>query len=116
MKSIFITGTEGFVGKHLKEALAQRADFQLFCPTMAELDLTQSQAVSQWLNTTKPDIIIHTATSQTIGKGYATDVCEQNLRMFFNLTRHRPPCCVLYTLCSGSSYNRENWIEGMPED
>ena len=116
MKKILLTGSEGFVGRNLEESLAQRSDFRLCCPRQADVDLTASSAVAQCIEKFKPDLIIHSATSNTVGKGYGLDVCEQNLRMFFNLLRHRPSGCLIYTLCSGSSYNRENWVENMSED
>lgn len=116
MKKILLTGSEGFVGRSLQEALQKRPDFSLFCPKQAEVNLTVSSEVAEYVKSCQPDIIIHSATSNTVGKGYESDVCEQNLRMFFNLLRYRSQECVLYTLCSGSSYNRENWIENMSED
>lgn len=116
MKRILLTGGEGFVGRNLRESLARRPDLTLFTPGQAELDLTDSSQVAACLAATQPDLIIHSATSNTVGKGYDSDVCEQNLRMFFNLVRHRPAGTVLYTLCSGSSYNRDNWVEDMRED
>lgn len=116
MKKIMITGTEGFVGKHLREFFAQNPAYTLHCPGQADLDLTSTPAVADYLAQCQPDIIIHSATSNTQGKGYASDVCEQNLRMFFNLERQRPAHCTLYSLCSGSSYNRADWQENMSED
>lgn len=116
MKKILLTGSDGFVGRNLAEYLSQRTDFSVFCPRQSDLDLTISSDVAQYIKGFQPDLIIHSATSNTIGKTYDTDVCEQNLRMFFNLLRYRPAGCLIYTLCSGSSYNRENWIEKMPEE
>ena len=116
MKKILISGTDGFIGRHLEETMAKRADFQLLCPRLLILNLTKTTEVANYLETHRPDIIIHSATANTVGKGYESDVCEQNLRMFFNLVHHRPKGSILYTLCSGSSYNRENWVENMSED
>lgn len=116
MKKILLTGSEGFIGKNLRDALKKRIDFQLSCPKLSEVDLTNSLEVAQCLESFQPDVIIHSATSNTVGKGYNSDVCEQNLRMFFNLLQHRPNGCMIYSLCSGSSYNRENWTEKMEED
>lgn len=116
MKKILLTGSDGFVGRNLAEYLSLRTDFSVFCPRQSDLDLTISSDVAQCIEGFQPDLIIHSATSNTIGKTYDTDVCEQNLRMFFNLLRYRPAGCLIYTLCSGSSYNRENWIEKMPEE
>jgi UDP-glucose 4-epimerase len=116
MKKILLTGSEGFIGRNLQESLAKRTDFQLFCPKQAEFNLTDSLDVAQCIESFQPDVIIHSATSNTVGKDYNADVCEQNLRMFFNLLRHRQNDCIIYSLCSGSSYNRENWVEKMEED
>lgn len=116
MKKILLTGAEGFVGRNLLEALSRRSDFVLRAPLQHEVDLTNSNEVAQCIETFQPDLIIHSATSNTVGKGYDTDVCEQNLRMFFNLLRYRPQGCLIYTLCSGSSYNRDSWIPKMPEE
>lgn len=116
MKKILLTGSEGFVGRHLCESLANRADFQLSCPKQLEVNLTNSLEVAHYIESFQPDVIIHSATSNTVGKDYNSDVCEQNLRMFFNLLRHRPNDCAIYSLCSGSSYNRENWQEKMEEE
>ncbi len=116
MKKILLTGSEGFVGKHLVDFFSQKDGFTLHAPKLQEWNLTSSDDVSDYLRATQPDIIIHSATSNTQGKGYADDVCEQNLRMFFNLLRYRKEGCVIYTLCSGSSYAREHWVEDMSED
>lgn len=116
MTRILLTGGEGFVGRNLRETLARRDDFELYSPGQFDLDLTNSDQVTACIDTCCPNLIIHSATSNTQGKDYDADVCEQNLRMFFNLLRYRPPGCVIYTLCSGSSYNREDWVENMTED
>lgn len=116
MKNILITGSEGFVGRNLLETLAHRSDFTLSGSRQDDLDLTDSNQVKEYIKILQPNIIIHSATSNTMGKAYESDVCEQNLRMIFNLLRHRPPGCLIYTLCSGSSYNRESWTDNMTED
>jgi UDP-glucose 4-epimerase len=116
MKKILLTGSEGFVGRNLLETLSHRDDFVLCAPRQSEINLTDSNDVAQCIEAFQPDLIIHSATSNTVGKGYDADVCEQNLRMFFNLLRYRPQGCLFYTLCSGSSYNRESWIPKMSED
>jgi GDP-L-fucose synthase len=116
MKKILLTGSEGFVGQHLSEYFSQQSEVQLFTPGQHDIDLTNSQAVAEYVTRCQPDIIIHSATSNTQGKGYENDVCEQNLRMFFNLYRYKSDQCVMYTLCSGSSYDRAHWVENMSED
>lgn len=116
MKKILLTGSEGFVGRNLLESLALRGEFVLCSPKQSEVDLTDSAQVARCIEIFQPELIIHSATSNTIGKGYDSNVCELNLRMFFNLLRFRPSGCLLYSLCSGSSYDRDNWTESMPEE
>ena len=113
---ILLTGSQGFIGKNLTEFIQKFTNFTLFCPTESDVDLTNSDAVQKCIDKYAPTIIIHSATGNVAGKSYTENVCEQNLRMYFNLLRYRPPGCVLYSLCSGSSYNRDNWIEDMSED
>lgn len=116
VKKILLTGSEGFVGRNLKEFLERDSRYWLCCPKQAEINLTVTSEVAACVGAVRPEIIIHSATSNTLGKDYEHDVCEQNLRMFFNLVRYRPAGCVIYTLCSGSSYNRNNWVPNMSED
>ena len=60
--NIFITGSNGFVGSHLKEYLGKNyANYTLFAPSSRELDLADEAAVDKYILSNKIDIIIHLA-------------------------------------------------------
>ena len=112
--NILITGAEGFVGKNLVENF-QRDAYSVLHPSVQELDLTCSQSVSSYLNDHAVDVIVHSATTLRRGTDYPDDVCENNLRMFFNLVRAKRPSTKLINFGSGSEYSRKYWHAKMPE-
>ncbi|HBA60788.1 MAG TPA: epimerase [Elusimicrobia bacterium] len=113
--SILITGAEGFVGRNLAE-LFLKNNYPVLAPKLAELDLTDAEAVKAYLSKNPVEAIVHSATVLMQNKAYPTDTCEKNLRMFFNLLRHKAPGAKLITLGSGSEYDRRHWQKKMRED
>jgi len=113
--SVLITGTDGFVGSHLIELFPANLG-QLYSPSYKELDLTDSHSVSQYLIDKDIHYCIHSATTPRFQTTYPPDVCEQNLRMFFNLVRYLPSKCRIVNLGSGSEYSRSLWRNNMRED
>lgn len=113
--SVLITGTEGFVGKHLAEMF--RADkHDILAPTRAEIDLTNDLAVADYFKRNPVDVIVHCATTLRTGTSYPPNTCENNLRMFFNLQRQLTPGMKLINLGSGSEYCRRHWHRKMTEE
>jgi len=113
--SVLITGTEGFVGKHLAEMF--RADKQdILAPTRAEIDLTNDLAVEAYFKRNPIEAIIHCATTLRTGTSYPPNTCENNLRMFFTLQRQLTPGMKLINLGSGSEYCRRYWHRKMTEE
>lgn len=55
MKKILLTGSEGFVGRNLHEALSRRDDFVLCAPRQSEINLTDSNDVAQCIEAFQPD-------------------------------------------------------------
>jgi GDP-L-fucose synthase len=112
--SVLITGTEGFVGKHLTEMF--RANKQdILAPTRAEIDLTNDLAVESYFKHNPIEAIVHCATTLRTGTSYPPNTCENNLRMFFNLQRQLTPGMKLINLGSGSEYCRRYWYRKMTE-
>lgn len=84
---VFITGGTGFIGRNLKEQL--NGVYEIYAPTSSELDLLNSDSVSNYLKANKFDVVIHAATwnaTRTSTKDL-TKVFRNNLLMFFNLAR-----------------------------
>ena len=60
--NIFITGSNGFIGSHLKEYLNKiYSNYILFTPSSKELNLLDEVAVENYILLNKIDIIIHLA-------------------------------------------------------
>ena len=114
--NILITGSDGFVGKNLKEFFEKNKNYKIFVPTINELNLTDSFSVRDFFFINSIECIIHSATTPTKNKQYPEDVCESNLKMFFNIIRYKNNNTRLINLGSGSEYSRENWIPQMKEE
>ncbi len=56
---VMISGGSGLVGRNIRERLGQ--GFDVFAPARMELDLFNSRAVASYIQSRKPDVIIHCA-------------------------------------------------------
>jgi dTDP-4-dehydrorhamnose reductase len=93
---VLVTGASGFVGRALAESLS--ADFEVFAPTHAELELTDGEAVDSYLRSHSVDAIVHGAFKP--GHRNAVDptgLVEANTRMYLNLTRREERCTTSAT-------------------
>jgi GDP-L-fucose synthase len=101
-----ITGTNGFIGRNLKEAFQDK--FELDCPKRQQLDLLDSEAVYAHLGKSRPDAVVHCAVNITS--------VEQNLKMHFALER----CSGFFgkMICVGSAaeYDMRHYVPRMTED
>jgi len=111
--NILITGSDGFVGKNLKEYFQTTTTHIVKSPSYKVLDLRDSVKVKNYLSKNKFDIIIHSATVLQNDKTYIDNVCEENLRMFFNIYQFKNKKTILINLGSGSEFNRDDWIPKM---
>jgi GDP-L-fucose synthase len=59
MKKILITGSRGFLGKHLVKRLKE--DYELLTPSSSELNVKDWEELYGYIGTTTPDTIIHLA-------------------------------------------------------
>ncbi|KKU76040.1 MAG: NAD-dependent epimerase/dehydratase, partial [Candidatus Wolfebacteria bacterium GW2011_GWA1_47_6] len=91
-------------------------NYVVFAPLRNELNLIDDDAVGVFLKKNNIDVIIHSATTSLSGKTYPLEVCEHNLRMFFNLQKHMTPAIKLINLGSGSEYGRSHWHKKMAEE
>lgn len=116
--NIFITGSGGFVGSHLKEYLGKNyANYTLFAPSSRELDLADEAAVDTYILSNKIDIIIHLANR---GGGRDTadmkNVTEYNLRIFFNIAKHQKNVKKIISFGSGAEYGKHKPIVDVKEE
>lgn len=124
--NIFITGSNGFVGSHLKEYLFNRYDYALFTPPSKELDLSDEKAVDKYILENQIDVIVHTA-----NRGGGRDVVdmksvtEYNLRIFFNIAKHEKNVKKIISFGSGAEYGKhqpiveakeEDYLKALPLD
>lgn len=110
--NIFITGSNGFVGSHLKEYLNKNySKYNLFTPSSKELDLSDELAVDDYILGNKIDIIIHLANK---GGDRTTldmkNVTEYNLRIFFNIAKHEKNVKKIISFGSGAEYSKHKPI------
>lgn len=62
---ILITGASGFVGSRVTEYL--RDKYTLLTPSHGELDITSAEAVERFIQTNRPDVILHLAAISNTG-------------------------------------------------
>lgn len=115
--NIFITGSSGFIGSHLKEYLLNHHHDTLFTPSRKELDLSDEKAVDKYIVENQIDVIVHTANR---GGGRDTadmkNVTEYNLRIFFNLAKHEKDVKKIISFGSGAEYGKHQPIIEAKED
>ncbi|MDX1809601.1 MAG: NAD-dependent epimerase/dehydratase family protein [Sulfurospirillaceae bacterium] len=116
--NIFITGSNGFIGSHLKEYLQKNyIHYTLFTPSSKELDLADEKAVDNYILSHKIDLIIHLANR---GGGRDTsdmkNVTEYNLRIFFNIAKHEQNVKKIISFGSGAEYSKHKPIVDAKED
>lgn len=116
--NIFITGSNGFIGSHLKEYLVKNySEYKLFTPTSKELDLLNEVSVDNFIISNKIDIIIHLANRG--GSRDAIDmqnVTEYNLRIFFNIAKHENNVKKIISFGSGAEYGKHKPIVEVIEE
>ena len=125
--TIFITGSNGFIGTHLKEYLNKNySKYNLFTPSSKELDLVNEEEVDNYILGNKIDIIIHLANKG--GDRTTVDmknVTEYNLRIFFNIAKHEKNVKKIISFGSGAEYSKhkpivdaheEDYLDAQPLD
>jgi len=114
--NIFITGSNGFIGKHLKEYLSENSDYNLFTPSSKELDLVNESEVNNFIVSNKIDIIIHLANRGGDKKTKEMqNITEYNLRIFFNIVKHEKFVKKIISFGSGAEYGKHKPIINVKE-
>jgi GDP-L-fucose synthase len=112
---VLITGGSGFVGRNLAEQYANR--LEVLAPGRAELDLLDAEAVHQYLEQHRFNVVIHAAAEHSNrGLPAAPELLDRNCRMFFNLARNERLFGRMLFLSSGAVYDRAHCRPKMTED
>lgn len=112
---IFLTGSGGFIGRNILESLGDKYEF--IHPRSRELNLMDDNAVNDFVKSTKPDLIIHSASAGVRITADATrdDVAIPNIKMFDNLARHVSKKCPMFVFGSGAEYDKSRPLESVSE-
>lgn len=115
-QKLLVTGAHGFIGRHLVTSLG--ADFEVLSPSSRMLDLLDEVRVEAYLASSRPDVVIHTATwnATRVSMKDTSLVLDHNLRMFANLLRAKDHFGRLIHFGSGAEFAREHWQAAMSED
>lgn len=103
---LLITGATGFIGRNLKEQLADR--YEIIAPTSRKLNLLDEDAVKEYIVSHHFDVVIHAATwnaTKTSTKDLLK-VFPNNCRMFFNIARCSDHYGKMLYYGSGAEYDR----------
>ena len=107
-RKVLVTGASGFIGRNLRELLAETGA-HLICPTRAEYDLTEQEDVRRLLADTRPDLVFQVAGlvgGILVNKRAPATYCHQNLLMgaFMLHESWRAGVAKYVTLIGGCSY------------
>ncbi|MBD5231672.1 MAG: dTDP-4-dehydrorhamnose reductase [Bacteroidales bacterium] len=79
MKRLLITGARGQLGSCLRDLLAERSDVETLFTDVAELDLTDADAVSRYVAELKPHYIINCAAYTAVERAEADETTAERV-------------------------------------
>jgi len=115
MKTILITGANGFLGTNLKKYFSK--NYHVLALGRDSLDVTDKKSVDDWFFKNKVDYVIHAAVKG--GKRTDPDSFEQlvdNLTMYKNLVTHKDKFSAMFTFGSGAEFDRRKNIDKVTEE
>jgi GDP-L-fucose synthase len=113
---VLLTGSTGFTGRNLKEALS--SDFFLLGPGHTELDLTDQRAVNSYLKSHDIDAVIHAAIKPMHRNAKDTDdLLKTNLLIYYNIANavEKNGIKMLF-IGSGCCYDSAHYIPSIREE
>lgn len=116
---VLIFGSNGFIGKNIKEYLQRFSKYELLCPTRKELDLLDEDTVYQYLKTNIPDVIVNAAVCRNplyFQNMNSASELEQDIRMFYILEKYSKYYGKMLYFGSGAEYNKSRNIVNIAED
>jgi GDP-L-fucose synthase len=114
---ILVTGGNGFIARSLVENLKNK--YTIVSYSSKELNLLDSDKVFHYLKEGNFDVVIHTATydaAPSFSKKDPSKVLENNLKMFFNISRCKDYFGKMIYFGSGAEFSREAWVPKMEEE
>jgi len=115
-KRVLITGGNGFIARSLSESFPSWYEIDRF--GRDELDLLDSTSVESLIKEKIYDVVIHAATYDAAPRFSTKDpslVLQNNLKMFFNISRCADHFGKMIYYGSGAEFGRENWNPKMQE-
>lgn len=112
MKNILLTGSGGFIGKHLKGYFDK---YNLFTPRSFQLNLLDETETAKYLKENNIEFIIHCASCGVRITSDATleYVAKPNIQMFKNLANSGLP---MITIGSGAEYDKSRPLVNIREE
>jgi GDP-L-fucose synthase len=105
MKRILLTGGNGFIGRTLLNS-SLASEYHIEAPSSTELNLRDTIAVDAYFQERAFEAVIHSAVKPGHRNAVdATDLLQSNLRLFYNLHRHRHRFGTFINLGSGAIYD-----------
>lgn len=115
LKNVLVTGGSGFVGKNIVEQLGNT--FHILAPGHTELNILDTAQVDKFFVSNGIDAVVHTADVGVNSQGVqVADVAQNNLRMFFNITRVLKPNQKMIFLGSGAEYDKSRSLVNVKEN
>lgn len=116
MKTILLTGGNGFIGKNICESyLAQK--YTILAPGRKELDVSDENETDNFFRNNKIDVVIHSAGKP--GHRNASDTSNlfyTNTKMFLNLEKHHEEYEKMLVMGSGAIYDMRYYLPRMKEE
>lgn len=125
MKTILLTGGNGFIGRNIRESFLMEK-YNILFPSSRELNLSDENSVDDYFKQHTVDIVIHAAVKPCHRNAKdLSNLFYTNTRMFFNLERHKHEYEKMLVLGSGAIYDmryyrpkmsEEEWTAYIPSD
>ena len=114
-KKILLTGGSGFIGRNVVEQLG--ASHDISCPTRAELDLLDADAVRRYLKDSEFDVVVHAANiGGTRKTASMAGVLETNIECFMNIAQCSSYFGKMIQLGSGAEYDKSRSLVRVREE
>jgi UDP-glucose 4-epimerase len=117
LQSIFLTGSNGFLGKHIHKHFSLK--YRIVAPTRHELDLTNTSDVNHYFSLCDPvDFFINSAHAGVAKSSIKLekDYLNENLTLFKNVFNYGKNAKKFIQLGSGAEYSKPFYKDNMQEE